>query len=111
MTTGTNLITDVIGNKGSSGAFVYGVYSFLDKCIVGLAVYVVTHTPSYKKDDDFSDDDIQFIRLTMSLVPGLACVIATLGILFCPVPEYSKSPENVVAESEEAIDVKMIKST
>ena len=49
LTTGTNLITDVIGNKGSSGAFVYGVYSFLDKCLVGLLVYVVTHTSSYSK--------------------------------------------------------------
>ena len=89
LTTGTNLITEVIGNKGSSGAFVYGFYSFIDKCIVGLVVYVVTHTSSYSKDDDFTDDDLQFIRLTMSLVPSLALVVATLGILFCPVPEYN----------------------
>ena len=50
LTTGTNLITDVIGNKGSSGAFVYGVYSFMDKCLVGLLVYIVTHTSAYSKD-------------------------------------------------------------
>lgn len=56
---------------------------------MGLVVYVVTHTPSYSKDDDFTNDDIQFIRLTMSLVPSLALVVATLGILFCPVPEYN----------------------
>ena len=26
LTTGTNLVTDIIGNKGNSSAFVYGVY-------------------------------------------------------------------------------------
>lgn len=89
LTTGTNLITEVIGNKGSSGAFVYGFYSLIDKCIVGLVVYVVTHTPAYSKEDDFTDDDLEFVRLTMSLVPAAACLVATLGILFCPVPDYN----------------------
>jgi len=52
-------------------------------------VYVVTHTPSYSKEDHFTDDDLQFVRLTMCLVPSLSLVVATLGILFCPIPEYS----------------------
>ena len=85
----------------------------MDKIIVGLAVYVVTHTPPYQKDEDFTDDDLQFIRLTMSLVPGLACVIATIGILFCPVPEYT-SPEMIAdvvkAQENEASETKLLKN-
>jgi Na+/melibiose symporter-like transporter len=49
LSTGINLISEVVGNKGSQGAFVYGVYSFMDKSIVGLLVFVVTHSPSYSK--------------------------------------------------------------
>ena len=44
LTTGTKLVTDIIGNRGNSSAFVYGVYEFMNKCTIGLVVYLVTHS-------------------------------------------------------------------
>lgn len=42
--TGINLISEVVGDKGSKGAFVFGIYSFFDKIIVGVIIYLVTNT-------------------------------------------------------------------
>ena len=58
LTTGTNLISEVVGKKGKQGAFVYGIYSFVDKCVVGLLVYVVTHADAYSSDDYLNKDEI-----------------------------------------------------
>ena len=52
MGTGINLISDVVGSKGSKGAFVFGIYSFMDKSIVGLAVYFIIHSKAYTKLDE-----------------------------------------------------------
>ena len=71
----------------------------MNKCTIGLVVYFVTHSAAYSKDSDFSDGDMQYIRMTTCVVPGVACVIGTLGILFCPVPEYIKK-NSTVEQSE-----------
>jgi hypothetical protein len=41
LNTGITLISDVIGLRGSSGAFVFGCYSFLDKTSTGIILFVV----------------------------------------------------------------------
>lgn len=43
LSTGINLISDVIGSKGDSGAFVFGVYSFLDKISAGLLIFFLAN--------------------------------------------------------------------
>ena len=60
----------------------------MNKCTIGLVVYFVTHSSAYSKDSDFTSDDIDYIRMTLTVVPGIACLIGTIGILLCPVPEY-----------------------
>jgi MFS family permease len=42
--TGINLISEVVGEKGSKGAFVFGIYSFCDKITVGVIIYLVSNT-------------------------------------------------------------------
>ena len=39
LSTAINLISDVIGTKTKSGAFVFGVYSLFDKISAGLILY------------------------------------------------------------------------
>jgi hypothetical protein len=39
MNTGINMISEVIGTSGSSGAFVFGMYSLLDKFSNGFLIY------------------------------------------------------------------------
>ena len=41
LTTGINLISDVVGSKSESGAIVFGIYSFLDKISAGIIIYLI----------------------------------------------------------------------
>ena len=41
LATGINLISDVVGTKGKSGAFVFGIYSLLDKFSCGIAIFII----------------------------------------------------------------------
>jgi hypothetical protein len=47
LSTGINLISDVVGNKGESGAVVFGIYSFLDKISAGLLIYFLATLPPF----------------------------------------------------------------
>ena len=47
LSTGINFISDVVGSKAKTGAFVFGVYSLLDKLTVGLVIYFIGSTPAY----------------------------------------------------------------
>lgn len=49
LSTGVNLISDVVGAKAKTGAFVFGVYSMIDKIAVGVAIYLVVETEAYSK--------------------------------------------------------------
>lgn len=49
LSTSTNLLSDLIGTRTGEGAFVFGVYSMLDKAAVGLAIYFVGRTQAYNK--------------------------------------------------------------
>lgn len=44
LSTGINLISDVIGTKTDTGALVYGLYSFLDKLSTGLFIYYISNS-------------------------------------------------------------------
>lgn len=48
LNTGISLISEVIGVRGNSGAFVFGCYSFLDKIACGIALFIITALPSFK---------------------------------------------------------------
>jgi len=50
LSTGINLISDVVGSKGSSGAFVYGIYSLLDKFSSGIAIFLVGNSQAYSQE-------------------------------------------------------------
>lgn len=47
LATSINLISDVVGSRGDSGAVVFGVYSFLDKVSAGVVIYLVAKLPCF----------------------------------------------------------------
>ena len=52
LSTGVNLISDVVGAKAKSGAFVFGIYSMLDKIAVGIGIFLVGETEAYSRSSD-----------------------------------------------------------
>ena len=55
VSTGINLISEVIGRRGKEGAVVFGIYSFIDKTLVGLSIFLVTHSEAYSNKSTLSD--------------------------------------------------------
>lgn len=49
LSTGINLISDVVGSKAKTGAFVFGIYSLVDKFSGGLAIFFIGSTSAYSK--------------------------------------------------------------
>lgn len=99
LSTGINLISDVVGAKAKTGAFVFGIYSLLDKFSSGIAIFLIGNADSYSKaSDQITDDDVSFIRMSMVLVPGLACLLSSLIVLSYPIEEYKK-PQGPNTES------------
>lgn len=47
LSTGINLISDVVGKKSKQGAIVFGLYSLLDKFASGLAIFFITSSHSF----------------------------------------------------------------
>lgn len=47
LSTGINLISDVVGRKSKQGAIVFGLYSLLDKFASGLAIFFITSSQSF----------------------------------------------------------------
>ena len=50
LSTGINFISDVVGTKANTGAFVFGCYSLLDKFSAGAVIYLIGSTPAYETD-------------------------------------------------------------
>ncbi|KRX01868.1 Major facilitator superfamily domain, general substrate transporter [Pseudocohnilembus persalinus] len=75
LNTGITLISDVIGVRGSEGAFVFGVYSFLDKFLTGIVMFVILAFKSF-------EDSPSAIAWTISLVPFVSIVGAGICIYF-----------------------------
>ena len=71
LNTGVSLISDVIGTDNKSAAFVYGVYSLLDKFSNGFLLwYLVRH---YSKD-------VVALKYILSVIPtvaSLGCAVMT----------------------------------
>ena len=55
---------------------------------MGVIVYLVTHNDAYTNTDWLTDDQKEFMRLTVTGIPAAACIIGTLAVLFYPIPEY-----------------------
>lgn len=49
LATGINFISDVVGTKAKTGAFVFGIYSLLDKFSAGAVMFVIGNTDAYTK--------------------------------------------------------------
>ena len=47
LSTGINFISDVVGSKAKTGAFVFGIYSLLDKFSAGIAIFFIGSTAAY----------------------------------------------------------------
>lgn len=91
LSTGVNFISDVVGTKAKTGAFVFGIYSLLDKFSAGIAIFFVGGNQAYIKDPSkLTPDDKDFIRYTIILLPALSCILASVIVLSYPVQEYSK---------------------
>ena len=50
LSTGINFISDVVGAKAKTGAFVFGIYSLLDKFSAGIVIFVIGQTQAYSTD-------------------------------------------------------------
>lgn len=106
LATGINFISDVVGTKAKTGAFVFGIYSLLDKFSAGAVIFLIGNTQPYTKDVHLLDkSDQTFIKLTMVLIPALSAVLATLIVIFYPIQEYSKK------QKKGAIDILKRKSS
>lgn len=75
LNTGITLISDVIGLRGSSGAFVFGVYSFLDKISTGIVIFGFTEVAAFKHKD------LEYIRWVTVIVPAVSCIFAWLLVV------------------------------
>ena len=71
LNTGTSLISDVIGTDNKSSAFVYGVYSLLDKFANGFLLWWLVR--NYSKD-------VVALKVILAVVPSissLGCALMT----------------------------------
>ena len=94
LATGINFISDVVGTKAKTGAFVFGIYSLLDKFSAGAVVFLIGNTKAYSKDaHKLNDGEKDFIKYTMILIPVLSCILASAIVLSYPVEEYNKKEE------------------
>ena len=71
LNTSVSLISDVIGTDNKSSAFVYGVYSLLDKFANGFLLWWLVR--NYSKD-------VTALRLILAIIPSissLGCALMT----------------------------------
>ena len=71
LNTGTSLISEVIGTDNKSSAFVYGVYSLLDKFANGFLLWWLVR--NYSKDVSA----LKFILAIIPSVSSLGCALMT----------------------------------
>lgn len=86
LSTGINFISDVVGTKAKTGAFVFGVYSLLDKFSAGIVIFLIGNTKAYSTDPhELNFEERSFIKYTMVLIPSLSSVLATLIVITYPI--------------------------
>lgn len=91
LSTGINLISDVIGSKGDSGAFVFGVYSFLDKISAGLIIFFMANLTCFTDGKVITDDDKLWIKISVIIIPTIAVILSSLITFFYNISEYMRS--------------------
>ena len=75
LNTSTSLISDVIGSDSESSAFVYGIYSFLDKIANGFLLYFLVANYST------SDMPLRYIVVVIPVASAIGTAVLTwLGI-------------------------------
>ena len=84
LSTGINLISEVVGVKGSGGAFVFGAYSFGDKFTCGIAIFFISLNTNFKNGNE------SFFKWITILVPLISCLFATLIVMGSKVQEYNE---------------------
>lgn len=83
LNTGIALIGEVVGVKGASGAFVFGVYSLLDKFANGIILYLVMNL------EDVSDpSNSTYIRICACILPGAAIILGWVLIMIGKAADY-----------------------
>ncbi|EGR32150.1 major facilitator superfamily protein, putative [Ichthyophthirius multifiliis] len=88
LNTGITLISDVVGLKGKSGAFVFGSYSFLDKISTGICLFLISESPFFKNAD--------FIRWITVLAPAGSCIFAWILVIYGKAKDYSQKDEQQI---------------
>lgn len=62
-----SMISDVIGKEADSSAFVYGIYSFVDKIANGIAI---------ERAVQLLENDPRGLRYVICFIPILCCALA-----------------------------------
>eukprot|EP01017_Pseudomicrothorax_dubius_P025936 TRINITY_DN2851_c0_g2_i2.p1 TRINITY_DN2851_c0_g2~~TRINITY_DN2851_c0_g2_i2.p1 ORF type:complete len:468 (-),score=83.59 TRINITY_DN2851_c0_g2_i2:79-1482(-) len=75
LNTALNFISDVIGLRGTSGAFVFGAYSFTDKFSNGIILYLAMASDLFKNKDEM------FLRVITAVIPASAAVLGWALVL------------------------------
>lgn len=70
LNTSTSLISDVVGKDSEQAAFVYGIYSFLDKIANGFLLYFLVRDYSYSN---------HALRLIVTIIP----IGSAIGTMLC----------------------------
>lgn len=79
LSTGINMISEVIGAKSKKGAIVFGIYSLLDKFACGIVLFVISNSNS------FISRDSNFIKYMTVVVPSAACILSCVLVYFTPI--------------------------
>jgi ABC-type transport system involved in cytochrome c biogenesis permease subunit len=99
LATGINLISDVIGSKGDSGAVVFGIYSFLDKISSGVIIFMLANLPCFS-DEPILEADELMIKAPVVGIPILTSVIAAIIAAIYNVSEYILGTNAQLSESK-----------
>lgn len=78
----------MIGSKGDSGAFVFGVYSFLDKISAGIIIFMLANLPCFSNGAIIGEDDEMMLKGTVVGIPILTAGIAAIIAGIYNVSEY-----------------------
>ncbi|CAG9315612.1 MFSD12_2 [Blepharisma stoltei] len=85
----TGMVALFVGEYGSSGAFVWGAVSLVDKFSLGIAISILLNAGSL--------DSVNYMKFAMTVVPILASIIGTLIALnITKMQEYTK--EGIIEE-------------
>ena len=93
LSTGINMISEVIGAKSKKGAIVFGIYSLLDKFACGIILFIISNSNS------FVSRDKSFIKLMTVIVPSAACVLSCTLVDFTPIKEYKEDKKTTIRKS------------